>query len=62
MRDFTRYALSGCGAAATDFTTYSVCTLGFGLDPQAAWSQWASKLAFRVIKRRSARALAAEAA
>ena len=33
-----------------------------GLDPQAAWAPWASKLAFRVIKRRSARALSAQAA
>lgn len=33
-----------------------------GLDPQASWAPWASKLAFRVLKRRSARALAAGAA
>ncbi len=33
-----------------------------GLDPQASWAPWASNLAYRMMKSRSAKALAAQAA
>ena len=36
VRDFSRYALSGCGAMVVDFGTYSLCALGMGMSPESA--------------------------
>ncbi len=36
IRDFFRYALSGCGAMVVDFGTYSLCAVGLGMTPEAS--------------------------